>query len=60
MTTYYGNSDFANAVVATPADLKVQLKRLEDLGADEAMLYCWSRSRNVGRCSLSRHLAVGR
>lgn len=42
MTAYYGNPNFANAMVTTPGDLQVQLRRLEDLGADEAVLYCWS------------------
>ncbi|MEV0705654.1 LLM class flavin-dependent oxidoreductase [Saccharopolyspora sp. NPDC050389] len=42
MTEYYGNPGFANAMVTTTADLKAQLQRLEDLGADEAILYCWS------------------
>ncbi|MEV0082773.1 LLM class flavin-dependent oxidoreductase [Saccharopolyspora sp. NPDC050642] len=42
MTEYYGNPGFANAMVTTTADLKAQLRHLEDIGADEAILYCWS------------------
>ncbi|MGP4020278.1 LLM class flavin-dependent oxidoreductase [Saccharopolyspora sp. 5N708] len=42
ITAYYGNADFANTMVTTPADLKAHLQHLESLGADEAILYCWS------------------
>ncbi|MER7014697.1 LLM class flavin-dependent oxidoreductase [Saccharopolyspora sp. NPDC000359] len=42
MTRYYGDENFANAMVTTPATLRAQLSHLESLGADEAVLYCWS------------------
>ncbi|RKT87691.1 Flavin-dependent oxidoreductase, luciferase family (includes alkanesulfonate monooxygenase SsuD and methylene tetrahydromethanopterin reductase) [Saccharopolyspora antimicrobica] len=42
MIRYYGDANFANAMVTTPAVLRNQLARLESLGADEAILYCWS------------------
>ncbi|MER5394365.1 hypothetical protein [Saccharopolyspora sp. NPDC002686] len=32
----------ADAAIITPAALKTQLRQLESLGADDAVLYCWS------------------